>query len=114
MSHDIWSYHPQSNYVPGLSLTGYRVEATDGHIGKVDEETDEVGSAYIVVDTGPWILGTHVLLPAGTITGIDVAQKIVRVDRTKDEIRESPQFDPRTTPGDLAYRGQIQDYYQRH
>ena len=50
-----------------LDLTGYGVEAIDGGIGKVDEATYEASSSYIVVDTGPWILGKKVLLPAGWI-----------------------------------------------
>ena len=41
-------------------VTGFEVEATDGGIGKVDEATNEVGSSYLVVDTGPWIFGKKV------------------------------------------------------
>jgi hypothetical protein len=52
-------------------LTGYRVEATDGGIGSIDEPTYDVGSACLVVDSGPWIFGCKVLLPAGTVQRID-------------------------------------------
>lgn len=113
MSRELWSYRPDSNYEPGLSLTGYRVDATDGHLGRIDEQTDEVGSAYLVVDTGPRTFGTHVLLPAGTITRIDRDERTVHVDRTKDEIRQSPQYDPSKTPGDIAFREQVQEHYRR-
>ena len=34
-------------------LIGFAVEALDGTIGKVDEASNDVGSSYIVVDTGP-------------------------------------------------------------
>ena len=34
----------------------------DGEIGKIDEATYDVGSAFVVVDTGPWILGRKVLI----------------------------------------------------
>ena len=51
-----------------VNLVGYEVEAADGGIGKVDGATNEVGSSYIVVDTGPWIFGKKVLcLPAPSI-----------------------------------------------
>ena len=40
---------------PGLDLTGYRVETSDGHIGRVDKHSEEVDSSHVVVDTGPWI-----------------------------------------------------------
>ncbi|WP_329565594.1 PRC-barrel domain-containing protein [Kitasatospora sp. NBC_01266] len=114
MSQDIRRQRLVSNDEPGPRLTGYRVEATDGHLGKVDEESDEVGPGYLVVNTGPWTFGTHVLVPADAVTGIDRAERIVYVDRTKDEIRLSPQYDPRRTPGDIAFHDQVQDYYQRH
>jgi hypothetical protein len=48
-----------------MDLTGFDVEAADGSIGKVDEATQEVGESYLVVDTGVWIFGKKVLLPAG-------------------------------------------------
>ncbi|MGW2997454.1 hypothetical protein ACWDA9_39260 [Streptomyces sp. NPDC001193] len=42
MTDDMWSYNPDSHYTPGTSLVGFKVEASDGSIGKVDEDTDEV------------------------------------------------------------------------
>jgi hypothetical protein len=45
-------------------LVGFDVEATDGNIGKIDEATYDVGGSYVVVDTGPWIFGKKVMLPA--------------------------------------------------
>ncbi len=58
-------------YATGTDLTGYRVEAADGRIGKVDKHSEDVGDAYLLVDTGPWIFGRVVLVPAGTVTRID-------------------------------------------
>jgi hypothetical protein len=40
---------------------------------------------YIVVDTGPWIFGKKVMLPAGVFNRIDAPDGKVYVDRTKDE-----------------------------
>ncbi|MDY7084978.1 MAG: PRC-barrel domain-containing protein [Actinomycetota bacterium] len=91
-------------------LAGYDVEAVDGGIGKVDEATYDVGSACVVVDTGPWIFGRKVLLPAGTVDRIDHDVRVVYVDRTKDQIKDSPEYDKDTfdTP---EYREQVGDYY---
>ncbi len=114
MSSHIWTYRPQVLPGPQVDLTGFRVEATDGHLGKVAEATHEVGSAYLVVDTGPWILGSLVLLPAGTVTRVDEQQRVVHLDRSKDDIRTAPPYRPGTTPGDVAYIEQVQDYYQQH
>ncbi|MGW2989906.1 PRC-barrel domain containing protein, partial [Streptomyces goshikiensis] len=51
MTVNVWSYRETSGHLAGADPTGYKVEATDGSIGKVDKHSDEVGSAYIVVDT---------------------------------------------------------------
>ncbi|WP_327064331.1 PRC-barrel domain-containing protein [Kitasatospora sp. NBC_01302] len=90
---DIWEFRSTSGQVPGTDLVDFHVEATDGPIGKVDKHSDEVGSQYLVVDTGPWIFGKHVLLPAGTVVRVDQEDKRIYVDRTKDEIKNGPEFD---------------------
>ncbi len=111
MGHDMWGHQADSGYRTGTDLTGYRVEASDGHIGRVDEHSREAGSGYVVVDTGPWIFGRHVLLPAGTITLIDSATRTVRVARTREEIKDSPGFDRAKHTGDVDYQQQIGAYY---
>ncbi|AEV87696.1 hypothetical protein ACWT_6684 [Actinoplanes sp. SE50] len=94
----------------GVDLVGYQVEATDGHIGSVDQASYDVGGAFLVVDTGPWIFGRKVLLPAGTVQNVDQADRKVYVDRTKDQIKASPEYD-KDTFETSAYRDQVGDYY---
>lgn len=53
MSDNVWGYRETSGRLEGADLTGYKVEAVDGSIGKVDKHSDEVDSSYLVVDTGP-------------------------------------------------------------
>ena len=75
----------------------FKVEATDGDIGKVDEATYEVGLSYIVVDTGPWIFGRKVVLPAGVIERIDLDNQQIELRLTKDQIKSSRNsLSPRT------------------
>ena len=105
---EIWAYRDQT--ITGLDLTGYSVEATDGSIGKVDEATNDVGSSYIVVDTGPWIFGKKVLLPAGVVDSVDHDDTCVYVQRTKDEIKNSPEWDD-TRGADETYRSEVGSYY---
>ncbi|MEV6522200.1 PRC-barrel domain containing protein [Longispora sp. NPDC051575] len=90
-----WNYGPDSGY-PGsqATLVGYQVEATDGSIGKIDEATTEADSSFIVVDTGPWIFGHRVLLPAGIIDRVDPTDEKVYVSRSRDEIKAAPDYDP--------------------
>jgi hypothetical protein len=94
----------------GVELVGFEIEAIDGGIGKIDEATYDVGSSYVVVDTGPWILGKKVMLPAGVIQRVDLDSQTVYVDRTKDEIKDSPEFDEAMYEGD-EYRTRLGSYY---
>jgi hypothetical protein len=93
-----------------LDLSGYDVEAIDGGIGKVDEATYETTRSYIVVDTGPWIFGKKVLLPAGVVDRVDPDSETVFVNRSKDEIKNSPEFDE-DTYRDETYRSKVGGHY---
>ncbi|MEU9014491.1 PRC-barrel domain-containing protein [Streptomyces sp. NPDC048479] len=111
MSEDIWGYKPSAGYQKGIDLIGYKVEATDGSIGKIDKHSEDVGSSHLVVDTGIWIFGKHVLLPAGTIERIDTAGETVYVNRTKDQIKDAPEFDEAKYTGEPSYLEQFARYY---
>ncbi|MBM7081458.1 PRC-barrel domain-containing protein [Micromonospora sp. WMMD734] len=104
-----WSYRDEAG-VADADLVGYKVEATDGGIGKIDEASHEVGGSYLVVDTGPWIFGKKVMLPAGTVNQVDHDDRKVHVDRTRDQIKAAPEYDE-TSHGDAAYRDKLGGYY---
>ena len=109
---DMWTYR-EGVVAPDVStrnVVGYGVEATDGSIGKVDEATYDVGSSYLVVDTGPWIFGKKVMLPAGVIESVDHDDEKIMVDRSKDEIKSSPEFDD-SVIADEGYRTRLGSYY---
>jgi hypothetical protein len=110
MATNLWTY-PET--VGRLDLTGFGVEAADGSIGKVDEATYDADASFLVVDTGPWIFGKKVLLPAGLVERIDRDEETVYVDRTKDEIKRAPEFDNADYRGD-RYRAEVGDYYLAH
>ena len=105
---DLWTYRDET--IGSMDVTGYDVEAIDGSIGKIDEATNEVGGSYIVVDTGPWIFGKKVLLPAGVIDRVDSADEKVYVNRAKDEIKNAPEFDE-SRYRDTTYRDEVGTYY---
>lgn len=85
---EIWTF--TTGVAPTVDLTGFKVEARDDDIGKVDEATYEAGGSFLVVDTGPWIFGKKVMLPAGVISQLDSDNQTVSVNRTKEEIKNSP------------------------
>ena len=105
---EMWMFQVES--VAGIDLAGFTVEAIDGKSGKVDEATNEVGGSYIVVDTGPWIFGKKVLLPAGVVRDVDPDAETVFVNRTKDQIKNAPEFDEEHYR-DVTYRNEIGSYY---
>jgi hypothetical protein len=110
----MWTYSAEYLTEP-IDIKGFNVEATDGEIGKVDEATYEVGSSWIVVDTGPWIFGRKVVLPAGMIETLDLEDGKVRVRLTKDQIKNSPEYD--STIDDYrseTYRDRLGSYYDSH
>jgi hypothetical protein len=93
-----------------LDLSGFSVEALDGDIGKVDETTHEVGSGTLIVDTGPWIFGRKVMVPASFIARIDEIDRRVWVDLSKDQIKNAPEFDE-SSFNNAAYRDELATYY---
>jgi hypothetical protein len=106
---DLWSYGTTSMQTQ-RDLTGFSVEAVDGGIGKVDDATYDVGESFVVVDTGPWIFGKKVMLPAGVIREVDIDTETVFVNRTKDQIKNAPEFDEAKF-ADEGYRTELGGYY---
>ena len=108
---DMWTYRGGIDAgVDANSVVGYGVEATDGSIGKVDDATYDVNGSFIVVDTGPWIFGKKVMLPAGVVRNINHDQETIFVHRSKDEIKNSPEYDD-TMRTNEDYRGRLGSYY---
>jgi hypothetical protein len=104
---DPWSYRDDVGVeATGRSLVGYKVEATDGSIGKVDTASHDVNSSYLVVDTGHWIFGKKVMIPAGTINHIDHSDERVYLDRTKEQVKTAPEWEDTE-----EYREKVASYY---
>jgi hypothetical protein len=107
---DIWTYR-DTNWTTG-SLIGYKVEALDGGIGKIDDASYDVGAGYLVVDTGPWIFGKKVMLPAGVISRVSHDDETVFVNRSKEQIKNAPELDEDRYRDDTSRSG-LGSYYDR-
>ena len=90
-------------------LRGFEVEARDGKIGSVDDRS-QVGSDHLVVDTGPWIFGKKVVLPVGLVERISFEERRLLVSRSKDEIKNAPDFDEEHAD-DPRYGEELRAYY---
>ena len=95
MDEIVWSYK-DGDWDRQSDLVGYKVEATDGKIGTVDEASTDASSSFIVVDTGTWIFGKRRLIPAGTIAAVDHDNRLIIVNMTKDQIKDAPDYDKDT------------------
>jgi hypothetical protein len=104
----IWDY-PATITRSKRNLVGYDVEATDGHIGKIDESSNDAGRSHLVVDTGFWIFGKKRLIPAGVVRSIDDDDQKVYIGLTKDEVKSAPDFDEQQRD----YRDEYDTYYSR-
>lgn len=74
-------------------LKGYKVAATDGDIGTVagflfDDQHWTV--RHLVVDTGGWLTGRHVLISPIAIGQTDWDDRRLSVNLTKDRVEHSP------------------------
>jgi hypothetical protein len=107
-STDLWTY--SNTTISQRDLSGFSVEALDGGIGKVDNATYDVGQSFLVVDTGPWIFGKKAMLPAGVVRDVDLDTETVFVNRTKDQIKNAPEFDE-DRYRDTKYRDELGGYY---
>jgi uncharacterized protein YrrD len=77
-------------------VTGYRVEASDGNIGHIDDFLFDGSSwaiRHAVVDTREWLPGGHVLIEPLSIERVDWNQHEVRVKLTREVIKSSPPYD---------------------
>jgi hypothetical protein len=109
---ETWMYRDSSlgTSLMKQHIKGYDVEAIDGSIGTIDDATLEADVGHIVVDTGPWIFGKKVMFPAGVIKTVDHVNEKVFVYRTKDEIKNAPEFDD-AMRDDEKYRTELGTYY---
>jgi hypothetical protein len=86
--------------------------APDGQVGKVEDASYPPGPAALVVDTGLWTLGQHVLLPAGVVEYINHHTKEITVDVSEAEIKAAPPYE-QDSHQDPGYRDRVADYYTR-
>ena len=92
---------------------GYVIHATDGEIGHVSDFLVDNATwtlRYLIVDTGNWWPGKHVLLSPSAVTGIDWISQTISVNLKQDKIRSSPEWDPASLIHE-DYEARLRDHY---
>ena len=75
-------------------MVGYRIRATDGEIGHVEDfvvDDESWAIADMVVDTRNWLPGKKVLVPASAIEDIDWDDGTVSVRLRREELKHAPE-----------------------
>ena len=75
------------------AIADYSVEASDGPIGTVSDFlfADAAWTVrWLVVDTGRWLTGRKVILPASALGHPDPAERTFSVELTKQQVEDSP------------------------
>lgn len=109
---DMWHY--RDGGAPTEDIAGFAIRARDGEIGKVNRANAETGAAHLIVDTGPWIFGRTVMLPAGVIERIDYKHRVVQVNRDRDQIKNAPEYEEAGPDDGASYRDGLGAYYAGH
>jgi hypothetical protein len=104
-----WEFRAGADLEDLKQLIGYKVVATDGEVGVVDDINSSPGYPALVVDTGVWVLGQHVLIPAGTVKHINHEQTEISVDCSTIDIKAAPPYEPDVDDG--TYPDRLATYY---
>jgi hypothetical protein len=111
MDDTIWIWQVSASADASVpDVTGWDVEALDGHIGKVDEATYDNDRGALVVDTGFWILGKKRMLPAGVVSTIDPEEHKLLVRVTKEDVKAAPDLEE-AQRDDPAARARVAAHY---
>lgn len=95
-------------------LTGYKIAATDGEIGKVDDfyfDDQHWFIRYLIADTGNWLESRLVLLSPNSLEKPDWNKKIFPVKLTMEQISKSPDVS-RDKPVSRQNEVDLANYYQ--
>jgi uncharacterized protein YrrD len=104
-----------SNLRSTREVRGYRIHATNGQIGHVEDfivSDEDWVIRYLVVDTRNWLPGRSVLISPEWVRDIGWEEREVWVDVPKQTIEDSPTYDP-AAPINREYETRMYDYYGR-
>lgn len=107
--------HGDPNLRSVNEVTGYYVHAKDGDIGHVEllmVEDESWAIRYIVVDTRNWWPGRKVLVATRWFRDVSWNDQQIHVELTRDEVRNSPEYDPAATV-DRAYEEELYSHYRQ-
>lgn len=94
-------------------LKGLEIAARDGSLGKVEEayfDDDRWTLRHLVVRTGSWFSGRHVLISPHAVERIDLAAGQVVVALTRQQVEQAPDIDT-DKPVSRQHEASYYDHY---
>ncbi|MFF5505047.1 PRC-barrel domain containing protein [Streptomyces roseolus] len=110
MADNLWEYSPTCGHRTGMDLAGWSVRATDGFVGRVDEQSEEAGDAWLVLDTGAWIFG-KLLIPASAVLRCEPEERTIRLALSRAQVEDAPQHLSERDRADGQYREDVAAYF---
>ncbi|OFZ53327.1 MAG: hypothetical protein A2428_10265 [Bdellovibrionales bacterium RIFOXYC1_FULL_54_43] len=97
------------------AVTGYRIEASDGRFGHVEDfiiDDESWSIRYLIIDTINFWPSKSVLISPQWVDSISWAGRKFRINVTEDKIKKAPEFHP-NTPISREYEEKLHDHYGR-
>jgi uncharacterized protein YrrD len=82
-------------------VVGYRIHATDGQIGHVEDflfDQTDWSIQLMVVDTRKWLIGKHVLISPRQVERVSWEDRTVFVSVAREQLERSPEYDAARPP----------------
>ena len=95
------------------AIKGYAIAASDGLLGTVSDILFDNSNwlvRWLVVETGTWLSGRKVLLPASVLGHPDHEEHVFSVRLTKQQVKDSPDIDT-DRPVSRQMEATTYDYY---
>lgn len=105
--------HAGPHYRSLAVMSQASIEATDGEVGHAEDfliDTRDWQIKYLVVHASNWWFGEKILISSHAITGIDYMRNILKIDVTRQFVKDGPRFSPEQTV-DGAFDESFQTYF---
>jgi hypothetical protein len=96
-SRGLWSF-PEGMLGPDDSVKGFRVEASDGHAGKVSWASYAPGESYLIISLIHRLREAHHVVPAGAAERISAEDCTVWLRLSRAEVEELPEHHDQPAP----------------
>ena len=98
----LWSF-PEGMLGPDDSIKGFRVEASDGHAGKVSWASYRPGESYAVISLLHHLHEAHHVVPAAAVEKrVSTNERTVWLRLTRAEVEQAPEHHDPPAPLDSS------------